>query len=118
MTNTIEITTNTVNVVRAVASTATPIERVDAGARFLDRVVSDWYARVDLDRLDVATHDTCVLAQVFDRPYKLALRAVIKGHVVEGRPFDFAVYHGFAVDYSDRFRVGSIAGLFRLLNDR
>lgn len=43
----------------------TPASRITAGAKLLDRNVSGWEDRIDLDKLDLSTHDCCMLGQLF-----------------------------------------------------
>ena len=47
---------------------ATFTERVQRGALLLDEKIPGWYAKINLDRLDLENTENCVLGQVFDEP--------------------------------------------------
>lgn len=48
---------------------ATVIERVRAGATFLDSQVVGWAEKIDADRLDLRRCEDCVFGQAFDDNY-------------------------------------------------
>lgn len=39
--------------------------RARKGARLLDRVRPDWYAEIDIDQLDLADWESCILGQLY-----------------------------------------------------
>lgn len=51
----------------------TPRERAHRGALYLDRVMPDWYERVEVKYLDLADECRCVLGQIFESPSAVAI---------------------------------------------
>lgn len=58
------------------------------GAVLLDREEPGWAARIDVERLDMTTHDRCVLGQLYGGSF---LRGLVRLHIPAGE----ADTHGF-----------------------
>lgn len=84
--------------------------RVEKGVALLDKVVPDWFTRIDTDRLDIANGYLCVTAQVADDSWRV-------GMTMLGLEWDSYIEHGFHVRSSDHESEGEADRMFDLLND-
>lgn len=73
-------------------------DSIRKGVAVLDKVLPDWRERINLDRLNVANYNLCVLGQVFGS-YTEGLD-VLRGPLWAGR-CAFAEEHGFSEKYVD-----------------
>ena len=71
-------------------------KRVLKGAKMLDEMHPGWHAIIDLDTLDVYSHDKCILAQLENSRFNKALEKTFKG-VHHSRMMQTLFDHGFFV---------------------
>lgn len=92
-------------------------EQVKRGARLLDAVEPDWYLKVLMSELDLASCFKCVLGQLY-KTFGIGIRKLFDGSVVDDGAYERAAMHGFCLGDNDPLPVQAEGTEYRFLQER